>query len=233
MGLARRTGFGGRHMKVWCDHAVFGHRHIRNHDQRYRLRRGVFRGDAKLRLRPLRYRLRPGRSARRYFGRQDQRAGCGGGNEINHRRRLYQHRTGERVRIYTENGLYVARRMGNTERLNLGEVGLCVDEHGMLEINDDYQTKIPYIHAVGNFAGFPSLASTGMEQVRRAAAHAFGEVVKSFSQYFPYDIYTIPKISVVGKNNTELTEAGTAYEVVRRPSGKSRAAKLWATSPES
>ena len=133
----------------------------------------------------------------------------------------YQHRTGERVRINLESGkrintekaLYAAGRMGNTERLNLDEAGLCADERGMLETNDDYQTKIPHIYAVGDVAGFPSLASTGMEQGRHAAAHAFGEAVKSFPQYIPYGIYTIPEISVVGKNEIELTEAGTAYEV--------------------
>ena len=87
-------------------------------------------------------------------------------------------------RINTEMVLYAAGRMGNTERLNLYVAGLCVDECGMFETNDDYQTKIPHIYAVGDVAGFPSLASTGMEQGRHAAAHAFAEAVTSFPQFF-------------------------------------------------
>ena len=68
---------------------------------------------------------------------------------------------------------------------------------------------------MGDVAGFPSLASTGMEQGRHAAAHAFGEQVKSFPEYFPYGIHTIPEISVVGQKEMELTKSGTPYEVGR------------------
>jgi NAD(P) transhydrogenase len=133
----------------------------------------------------------------------------------------YQHRTGERVcinlesgkRINTEKALYAAGRMGNTEGLDLEAAGLGVDARGMMEVNEDYQTKVPHIYAVGDVAGFPSLASTGMEQGHHAAAHAFGEAVKSFPRFSPYGIYTIPEILVVGKNEIELTEAGTPYEV--------------------
>jgi len=135
----------------------------------------------------------------------------------------FQHRTGERVRITLESGklintekaLYAAGRMGNTESLDLEAAGLGADDRGLLEVNDDYQTKVPHVYAVGDVAGFPSLASTGMEQGRHAAAHAFGERVKSFPEFFPYGIYTIPEISVVGQNEVELTKSGTPYEVGR------------------
>jgi len=61
--------------------------------------------------------------------------------------------------------------------------------------------------------GFPSLASTSMEQGRLAACHAFGVDAKSSPELFPYGIYTIPEISTVGRNEEELTEAGIPYEV--------------------
>jgi NAD(P) transhydrogenase len=134
---------------------------------------------------------------------------------------IHSHRFGERVRITlksgkrinTEKALYAAGRMGNTEGLNLDAAGLAADPRGMLDTNDDFQTKVPHIYGVGDVAGFPSLASTGMEQGRHAAAHAFGESVKGFPEYVPYGIYTIPEISVVGQNEIDLTEAGTPYEV--------------------
>jgi NAD(P) transhydrogenase len=133
----------------------------------------------------------------------------------------YKHRSGDRVRISlksgkrinAEKGLYAAGRMGNTERLNLAAAGIASNARGMLDTNDDFQTDVPHICAVGDVAGFPSLASTGMEQGRHAAAHAFGEAVKGFPEQVPYGIYTIPEISVVGKNEIELTKAGTPYEV--------------------
>ena len=133
----------------------------------------------------------------------------------------YQHRTGKRVRINLESGkrintekaVYAAGRMGNPEQLNLAAAGIGADERGIIESNEDYQTKVPHIYAVSDAAGFPSLASTGMEQGRHAAAHAFGEAVKSFPKYFPCGIYTTPEISVVGKNEIKLTVSGTPYKV--------------------
>jgi NAD(P) transhydrogenase len=52
-----------------------------------------------------------------------------------------------------------------------------------------------------------------MEQGRLAACHAFGIEAKSVAALFPYGIYTIPEISMVGKNEEELTQAGVPYEV--------------------
>ncbi|HXE51752.1 MAG TPA: hypothetical protein VN541_02010 [Tepidisphaeraceae bacterium] len=44
-----------------------------------------------------------------------------------------------------------------------------------------------------------------MEQGRLAACHAFGVACKSVPELFPYGIYTIPEISMVGMTEEELT----------------------------
>jgi NAD(P) transhydrogenase len=80
-------------------------------------------------------------------------------------------------------------------------------------VNGHYQTCISHIYAVGDVIGFPSLASTSMEQGRLATCHAFGVDAKSVPELFPYGIYTIPEISTVGKTEEELTQAGVPYEV--------------------
>ena len=72
---------------------------------------------------------------------------------------------------------------------------------------------MPHIYAVGDVIGFPSLASTSMEQGRLAACHAFGVEAHSVPELFPYGIYTIPEISMVGRTEQELTELGVPYEV--------------------
>jgi NAD(P) transhydrogenase len=69
------------------------------------------------------------------------------------------------------------------------------------------------VYAVGDVIGFPSLASTSMEQGRLAACHAFGVKATSVPALFPYGIYAIPEISMVGRNEEELTEQGIPYEV--------------------
>jgi NAD(P) transhydrogenase len=52
-----------------------------------------------------------------------------------------------------------------------------------------------------------------MEQGRIAVCHAFGVPARSVPDLFPYGIYSIPEISMVGKNEEELTQAGIGYEV--------------------
>jgi NAD(P) transhydrogenase len=54
-----------------------------------------------------------------------------------------------------------------------------------------------------------------MEQGRIAASRAFNHESKSVPELFPYGIYTIPEISMVGRNEEELTKAGVPYEVGR------------------
>ena len=112
-----------------------------------------------------------------------------------------------------EKALYSIGRTGATSRLNLGAAGLAEDERGRLKVNEAYQTSVPEIYAVGDVIGFPSLASISMEQGRLAACHAFGVPTDSLPQLFPYGIYSIPEISMVGRNEQELTDAEVPDEV--------------------
>jgi NAD(P) transhydrogenase len=115
--------------------------------------------------------------------------------------------------IVAEKALYSIGRTGATGKLNLPAAGLKADERGRLKVNENYQTEVSHIYAAGDVIGFPSLASTSLEQGRLAACHAFGVEAKSTPALFPYGIYTIPEISYVGKNEEELTQANVPYEM--------------------
>jgi NAD(P) transhydrogenase len=65
-------------------------------------------------------------------------------------------------------------RQANLEDLNLTATGLTVTEKGTLAVNEHCQTTIPHIYGVGDLIGPPGLASSGMEQGRRAVCHALG-----------------------------------------------------------
>ena len=100
--------------------------------------------------------------------------------------------------------------------------------------------------AGGDVIGYPALASTSVEQGRRAAVHmwAGGEALskqldqdtqgepdsaqdhaqvknvadggflgRSSESLFPYGIYTIPEISMIGKTEAQLTAEHVPYEV--------------------
>jgi NAD(P) transhydrogenase len=128
---------------------------------------------------------------------------------------------GERVKIHLASGkhitaektLYSIGRTGATDKLNLEAAGVESDGRGRLSVNGTYQTSVPHIYAVGDIIGFPSLASTSMEQGRLAACHAFGAPTNSVPELFPYGIYAIPEISTVGRSEEELTREGIPYEI--------------------
>src|SRR6266478_2618241 len=109
--------------------------------------------------------------------------------------------------------MYSIGRVGATTGLSLESVGIQPDERGRLHVNENFQTSVPHIYAAGDVVGFPALASTSMQQGRHAACHAFGLVCETSSHLLPYGIYTIPEISMVGRNEDELTRDGIPYEV--------------------
>jgi NAD(P) transhydrogenase len=108
--------------------------------------------------------------------------------------------------------LYSVGRQGTTEALQLENVNLAADDRQRLKVNAHYQTEVGHIYAVGDVIGFPALASTAMEQGRLAVCHAFGASTYSIPELFPYGIYAIPEISMVGKTEDQLTEEGIPYE---------------------
>ena len=108
--------------------------------------------------------------------------------------------------------LYLIGRVGATAPLHLAAAGLVADERGRLVVNESYQTAQPHIYAVGDIIGFPALASTSAEQGRLASCHAFGVACTSLPHLFPYGIYSVPEISMVGKTERELTRDSVPYE---------------------
>ena len=92
-----------------------------------------------------------------------------------------------------------------------------------LKVNDHYQTlnlenpddptPVTHVYAAGDVIGFPALASTSMEQGRRAMCHAFDKHTDDWNQQlFPFGIYAVPEISMVGKTEEQLTKEGIPYE---------------------
>lgn len=143
----------------------------------------------------------------------------------------------DKVRVHLSNGkqvlvetvLVALGRAGNTDDLGLEKVGITKDDRGLVKVNQHFQTSVSHIYAVGDVVGAPALASTSMEQGRIACCHAFeipnssGGAVLDQKQnqghampgLFPYGIYTIPEISMIGLTEEELTAAKTDFVVGR------------------
>jgi len=115
--------------------------------------------------------------------------------------------------VKAEMVLYAAGRQGAVKALDLDAVGLTADARGRLAADKaTFQTAVPHIYAVGDVIGFPSLASTSMEQGRIAACHAFGEPVHAAPEFFPYGIYSVPEISTIGMTEEQVREKKIPYE---------------------
>jgi NAD(P) transhydrogenase len=116
-------------------------------------------------------------------------------------------------RLRSEMLLYTAGRVGATDTLNLDSCGLKVDNRGRLKVDPvTFQTEAPHIYAAGDAIGFPSLASTSMEQGRIAACHAFNMPMPPAPEFFPYGIYSVPEISTVGMSEQEVRKRDIPYE---------------------
>ena len=109
--------------------------------------------------------------------------------------------------------LFAAGRVGATDNLGLEKIGIEVDHRKRLAVNENFQTNIPNVYAVGDVIGFPSLASTSLEQGRAAALHALGCEVHQLPEFFPYGIYAVPEMSSVGMTEEEVIKRKISYEV--------------------
>ncbi len=116
-------------------------------------------------------------------------------------------------RIRADMVLFAAGRAANTDGLHLDNAGLEADERGRLVVDDDFRTSQNHIYAAGDVIGFPALASTSMEQGRHAACHAFGSPTSNGRDaLFPFGIYAVPEMSVIGSTEEELREKCVPYE---------------------
>jgi len=116
-------------------------------------------------------------------------------------------------RIRTDMLLYAAGRSGATAGLGLENCGIVPVDRGRLKVDPvTFQTNVRNIYAAGDVIGFPSLASTSMEQGRIAALHASGAPMPPAPQFFPYGIYAVPEISTVGLTEQQVRAQGIPYE---------------------
>ena len=101
--------------------------------------------------------------------------------------------------------------------------GLGSDRHrarcaGNLTVNENFQTSVPHIYAVGDVIGFPALASAAYMQGRAAATHILEGRCDRLVRDIPTGIYTSPEISSLGKTERELTATRSPTKSAMRSS---------------
>jgi len=112
--------------------------------------------------------------------------------------------------------LVATGRRSNIESLGLEKVGVQLDKHGFIQVDEKYQTSVENIYAAGDVIGFPALASASMEQARVAMTHAFDPDFKAAaSPIIPLALYTIPEISLVGMTEDECRSKDISHLIGR------------------
>jgi len=128
-------------------------------------------------------------------------------------------------------GDYVLVSIGRrpfTENLGLDKIGITPDKAGRIEINDDFQTSVPNVYAIGDVVKGAMLAHKASEEGSVCAEKLAGQKPHINYNAIPGVVYTWPEVASVGQTEEQLKEANIAYKVGNFPfkaSGRARAAE--------
>ena len=129
-------------------------------------------------------------------------------------------------KIQADYCLIAIGRGAYTDKLGLENVGIETDDRGRVVVNDHLQTSQPNIFAIGDVIKGAMLAHKAEEEGIFVAEHMSGQKPHLDYNLIPGVVYTWPELSVVGKTEEQLKEAGIEYNVGKFPMkalGRSRA----------
>lgn len=106
-------------------------------------------------------------------------------------------------KLECEMSLVAVGRRIHSEGLGLEKIGLKVGEKGEIKINDQMQTDIPNIYAIGDVTGKAMLAHVASHQGIVAASHICGKEAHINYNAIPAVIFTHPEIATVGMTKEE------------------------------
>lgn len=116
--------------------------------------------------------------------------------------------TEDSLTVYTKEGqeieadqvLLVVGRKPNSQDIGLEKIGLKPDDRGFIEVNENLQTSIPGVYAIGDVVPGPMLAHKASHDALVLAEHLAGNTntVGIKQRVIPQAIFTDPEIASVG-----------------------------------
>ncbi len=122
--------------------------------------------------------------------------------------------------------LVAVGRRPYTEGLKLENAGVQANERGQVEVNDNLQTNIDNIYAIGDVIRGAMLAHKASDEGMFVAEVIAGEKPSIDYNLIPGVVYTWPEVASVGKTEEQLKEEKVAYksgQFAMRALGRSRA----------
>ena len=95
--------------------------------------------------------------------------------------------------------------------LGIDKLGIACDKKGFILIDDDFETSVPGIFAIGDCVPGPMLAHKAEEDAIAAVEIMVGQTGHVDYNLVPGVIYTHPEVASVGKTEEELKEVGIEY----------------------
>jgi dihydrolipoamide dehydrogenase len=124
---------------------------------------------------------------------------------------------GEAEDIKADRVLVSIGRRPFTEGLGLEALGVGIDNRGVIQVDDRFQTSVPGIFAIGDCVPGPMLAHKAEEDGIVCVEMIAGQSGHVDYNLVPGVVYTWPEVAAVGKTEDELKEAGVAYRVGKFP----------------
>ena len=113
--------------------------------------------------------------------------------------------------------LMAVGRKPYTEGLNLGKIGIKKDEKGKIKVNENFQTNVKNIYAIGDVIDGPMLAHKAEEEGIAVAEILSGQSGHVNYNVIPGVIYTSPEVAYVGKSEEQLKKDNISYKVGKFP----------------
>ncbi len=108
--------------------------------------------------------------------------------------------------------LVATGRRAQTASLGLDAVGLEPNRQGQLEVDENYQTKVAGIYAIGDLVPGPMLAHKASEEGVVFAERLAGQKSKVHYHTVPAVTYTSPEVAQVGYSENDLQEKDIPFK---------------------
>jgi dihydrolipoamide dehydrogenase len=122
---------------------------------------------------------------------------------------------GETEEINADKVLVAVGRRPLSEGAGLASIGVEIDEHGRVVVDDHLRTNIDGVFAIGDLVRGPMLAHKAEDEGVAVAEQLAGMPGHVNYEVIPNVVYTEPELAMVGRTEAELKEAGVAFSTGR------------------
>lgn len=116
-----------------------------------------------------------------------------------------------KILLTVDNVLLSVGRMPMTFGLNVYKLGIMYNKNAIV-VDENYETNIPHIYAIGDVNGKCMLAHVASHQGKKVAERIMGCPASYSSGIIPSCIFVFPEIACVGITENEAKEKGIEYK---------------------